>query len=107
MLDLHLTSAVPRKEELRDPGTRLAVHDGYAPPISAHPNLIPPDGEAGAGGVLCAVRDGNLHLHAHTQTHTLKGVGSIVSMYTPTSCPPYYMYVHTRHALHIEKVHKY
>ena len=55
VLDLHLPPAVSWEEELRNTSPGLAVHDRHAPPISAHPDLVPPYGKAGAGGVVSAV----------------------------------------------------
>jgi hypothetical protein len=42
---------------------RLGVHDVNATPISAHPDVVPPDTEAGASGVgVGSYADWNLDL---------------------------------------------
>jgi hypothetical protein len=52
MLDFHLASGATGEGELCDSGTCFAVHDRYGTPISAHPDLVFPNGETSAGGVL-------------------------------------------------------
>ena len=85
MLDFHLPPVVAREEELCDPGTSMAVHHGYATPVSAHPDLVPPDGETGASGVLRPLGDANLILqvHIHTQ-HTQRRERSEQTLYWHT-----------------------
>ena len=62
VLDLHLLPASSREEDLVDAAAVVGVHDGDGTPISAHPEGVPPDGEAGDGEEGTVVRDRDLHL---------------------------------------------
>ena len=62
MLDLYLPLASSREEDFFDPGPLVSVHDRDAAPISAHPNVVLPNSEAGARDVLGILRKRNLDL---------------------------------------------
>ena len=63
VFDLHLFPPPSREEYLVNTLPVLRVHDGNGTPISAHPEGVSPDSEAGTGEVCTIVIYWHLHLY--------------------------------------------